>query len=72
MKNYLRFFLAFLLSFFALESFAVTTPVDFATVTDAVDFSKLTTALGTVFASMATVGIFLKGGGVILRKLGWK
>lgn len=72
MKNFLKLSFAFLLSFFAVEAFAVTTPIDMAVISDAVDFSKLTTALGTIFAAMASVGIFMKGGAFILRKLGWK
>lgn len=43
-----------------------------ADLTATVDLSAISTAMTVVFAGMITVGIFLKGGEVIARKLGWK
>jgi hypothetical protein len=42
-----------------------------ADLTASVDLSAISTAMTVVFSGMITVGIFLKGGQVIAKKLGW-
>lgn len=57
------------LSAMAANSYAVSA---LETLTSTVDLTAISTAMTVVFASMITVGIFLHGGQIIARKLGWK
>jgi hypothetical protein len=68
--NRIQIALAAFLAALAAPSFAV--GPDFSTLTGAVDFSTLITALLAIFAAMVGVGIVLKGGNAITRKLGFK
>lgn len=45
---------------------------DLTALTGAVDFSTVTAAILVVFAAMVPVGLAMKGGSAILRKLGFK
>jgi len=45
--------------------------VGLADLTATVDLSAISTAMTVVFSGMITVGIFLKGGQIISKKLGW-
>ncbi len=42
------------------------------TLVSTISFADLTAAMVALFGAMATVGILLKGGNVVLRKLGFK
>jgi len=42
-----------------------------ADLTATVDLSAISTAMTVVFSGMITVGIFMKGGAIISKKLGW-
>ncbi len=57
------------LSTLAVNSYAVSA---LDTLTATVDLTAISTAMTVVFAGMITVGIFLHGGQIIARKLGWK
>ena len=46
--------------------------MDLSSITAAVDFTAVGTAVIAGFASMATVGVLIKGGATVLRKLGIK
>jgi len=37
-----------------------------------VDLTAISVAMATVYGGMITVGIFLKGGSMIAKRLGWK
>ncbi|WP_150046125.1 hypothetical protein [Methylomonas rhizoryzae] len=43
-----------------------------AALTASVDLTAISTAMAVVFGGMITVGIFLKGGSMIARRLGWR
>lgn len=58
------------LSLFGLSAFAAAP--DFTSISAAVDFSTLVTALLALFAAMAAVGIVAKGGSFLVRKIGFK
>lgn len=60
---------ATLATLLATNAFAVS---DYDALTAAVDFSALKVAMGVVFAAFIAVGIFIKGGGKIAAKLGFK
>jgi hypothetical protein len=45
------------------------TPLE--TLTAGIDLMPIATAMSTVFLGMIGVGIFLKGGQMIARRLGW-
>ncbi|WGS84974.1 hypothetical protein [Methylomonas sp. UP202] len=45
---------------------------DYDTIIAGVSFDSLKAAFATVFASMVGVGIFIKGGSMIARKLGFR
>jgi hypothetical protein len=37
-----------------------------------IDLTAISVAMATVYAGMITVGIFLKGGSMISKRLGWR
>lgn len=55
--------------FFAQSSFAVS---EYDTIVAGVNFDLLKAAFATVFAAMVGAGIFIKGGSMIARKLGFR
>lgn len=67
---YLAIF-AFFASIFSLSALAAGTAPDWTVLTAGIDFSSLITALLTVFAAMAGVGIVAKGGAFLVKKLGF-
>lgn len=58
---------ALFLAFLAPQAFAV--PPDFSTLTAAVDFSTVITALLGIMASLAGVYIVMRGGSMVLQKI---
>lgn len=68
-KIYLTAFLGLALSLIGADAFAVS-PLE--TLTSTVDLTAISLAMTVVFSGMITVGIFLHGGQIIARKLGWK
>ena len=51
---------------------ALATGPDFTTLTAGIDFSTLILALFALFGALIPVGIVMKGGNAITRKLGFK
>lgn len=51
------------------SGFAFADPPDFSTLTTAVDFSTVITALLTIMAALAGVYIVMRGGSLILSKI---
>ncbi|ANE57485.1 hypothetical protein AYM39_21385 [Methylomonas sp. DH-1] len=67
----LKAFLGLFLMAFGLEAFAeAPEPPDFTSLTEAVDFSTVKTALMAIMAALAAVFIVSRGGSMILRKIG--
>lgn len=65
--------LAILVAFFAaLSSAAHAEGGDLASLVTSVDLTAISVAMATVYGGMITVGIFLKGGSMIAKRLGWK
>ncbi|WP_415878982.1 hypothetical protein [Methylomonas sp. TEB] len=72
MKNLKHWVVAFFAMFLMLVGVDAFATSDYDTLTAAVDFTALKTAFGVVFAAFIAVGIFIKGGGKIAGKLGFK
>lgn len=70
MKTYIGLLFGLVLTLFGLSAYAA--GPDYATLTAAVDFSTLITALMALFVAMAGVGIVAKGGSFLVRKIGFK
>jgi hypothetical protein len=66
-KSLLIFISALLVSLFSVSSFAAGT--ELSTLASGVSFTDLILALTTLFGAMASVGVILKGGAIVLRKL---
>lgn len=72
MKNkFISFLIRFLFGFFLLAFGlnANATPPDFSTLTAAVDFSTVISAMMVIFAALAGVFIVSRGGGMVLSKI---
>lgn len=70
MKTYIALLFGLFFSLFGLSAYAAAP--DFTSISTAVDFSTLVTALLALFAAMAAVGIVAKGGSFLVRKIGFK
>lgn len=70
-NSFLVYVSAFLISVFSVSSFAAP-GTELSTMATAISFSDLILALTTLFGAMASVGIILKGGAIVLRKLGMR
>lgn len=68
MKKLFFSFMTVFAVLFSVESQAVTV---FDSITTAISFTDLISALGVVFASMVGVAIFIMGAKIIMRRLGW-
>jgi hypothetical protein len=66
-KNLFVYLSAFLIALFSASTFAAGT--ELSAMAGAVSFSDLILALTTLFGAMASVGVILKGGAIVLRKL---
>jgi hypothetical protein len=69
MKTVFSIIFGIFMSFLGFNAYAV--GPDFTTLTGAIDFSTLITAFMTVFGAMIAVGIVVKGGGAIAKRLGF-
>ena len=72
MKNLTKLTLAFLLGLMAFYVPTASATGAFDAITAAANFTDLSSALGFIYAAVAVVGIFMLGGDIILKKLGWK
>lgn len=70
MKTYIGLLFGLVLTLFGLSAYAAAP--DYTTLTAAVDFSTLISALMALFVTMAGVGIVAKGGSFLVRKIGFK
>ncbi len=70
-KNLFVYLSAFLIALFSASSFAAA-GTELSTMATAISFSDLILALTTLFGAMASVGIILKGGAIVLRKVGMR
>lgn len=53
----------------ALMSTAIAARADYSAITDAVDWADVTTAIGVIFAAIAGVYVFFKGGKKLLSAI---